>query len=637
MAILPTNLARVSNLLRTSVATSSMSKTQRMLLEVQNQLTTGYRINKPSDDPGDSAVIQQLQKTLEHRQGYLDNISAAKNTLSSVDTSLDGLTDLLRQATQIASQNVGSDVTPAARESAAALIDNLYNQAISYGNTQFEGTYIYGGDRSNAAPFATSATGGVKFVGTNDVLQNTFDENTVLPFMVGAQDVFGATSEKQRGSVDLSPSLTATTRLTDLSGAADKGIYKGIISIANGGASATVDLTTADTIGDVLTRINAVSGTTDVTAALSADGNSITLTPGAGTVTVTDVGGGTSARDLGIAQATAVATLDGGDVQPKLTPLTPLASLLGGAGVSGAGFKITNGATTATISMAGLNTVEDLVNAINASGVEVLARINANGTGLDVVNPVQGTRMSITENGGTTAADLGLRTMSPATQLGDLNDGRGVRTVTGDDFTITRRDGTRFAVDLDGLSSVTDVIAAINAAAGTTMAGFATAGNGIVLTDATTGASTFRVEPANFSQAAADLGLLAAPAGGGTITGADVNSVTSTGVFTNLAALRDALRASDQGGITKAAQGIDADLDRVIRVRGVTGARVQELESRETRITDENVATQSLLATLHETDYTSAITKYTTMQMTLEASMKTTNQVTNMSLLDFLG
>ncbi|HEV7299651.1 MAG TPA: flagellin hook IN motif-containing protein [Tepidisphaeraceae bacterium] len=636
MAVLPTNLARVSNLLRTSVATSSMTKTQRMLLEVQNQLTTGYRITKPSDDPGDSAVIQQLQKTLEKRQGYLDNISAAKNTLSSVDTSLDGVTDLLRQATQIASQNVGSDVTPAARQSAAALIENLYNQAVTYGNTQFEGTFIYGGDRSNTSPFVTSTNGGVKFAGSNDVLKNTFDENTVLPFMVSAQEVFGATSERHRGGADLSPSITAATRLADLEGATGTGVYKGVISIANGGSNATVDLTTADTVGDVITRINAVTGTTDVTASLSADGNSITLTPGTGTVTITDVGGGTSARDLGIRQAVAVASLDGSDVQAKLTPLTPLASLRNGAGVSASGITIANGVATATISMAGLNTVEDLLNAINGSGVEVLAKLNDAGTGIDVLNPVQGTQMTIAENGGTTAADLGLRTMLPATLLADLNEGRGVRTVAGDDLTITRRDGTTFAVDLDGLTTVNDAITAINTAAGTAMASFATSGNGIVLTDATTGTATFKVDPANFSQAAGDLGLLATPASGGTITGADVNAVKSTGVFTHLAELRDALRASDAGAITRAAQGIDEDLARVIRVRGVTGARVQELEARESRITDENVATQSLLANLHETDYTTAITKYTNMQMMLEASMKTTSQVTNTSLLDFL-
>ena len=61
MAILPLQLARVSNLLRTSVATQSIASTQQQLLEVQNQLSTGKRLNAPSDDPGSAAIAEQLR------------------------------------------------------------------------------------------------------------------------------------------------------------------------------------------------------------------------------------------------------------------------------------------------------------------------------------------------------------------------------------------------------------------------------------------------------------------------------------------------------------------------------------------------------------------------------------------------
>src|SRR3954451_6576062 len=103
MAILPLHLARVSNLLRQNVATSTISKTQQQLLEVQNELTTGKRLNAPSDDPGDAAIAQQLQKLLEQRGAYSDNIKHAQSQLGEVDSTLGDLTDLLQQAQQIAS------------------------------------------------------------------------------------------------------------------------------------------------------------------------------------------------------------------------------------------------------------------------------------------------------------------------------------------------------------------------------------------------------------------------------------------------------------------------------------------------------------------------------------------------------
>src|SRR5262245_48010944 len=139
MAILPLQLARVSNQLRTSIANSTITRTQENLLQVQNELSTGKRLNLPSDDPGDAAIAQQLRKLLEQRQSYSDNLKSAGNQLGAVDSSLGDLTDLLQQAQTIASANVGSDVTSDARESAATIIDSLYRQLLDIGNTQFDG------------------------------------------------------------------------------------------------------------------------------------------------------------------------------------------------------------------------------------------------------------------------------------------------------------------------------------------------------------------------------------------------------------------------------------------------------------------------------------------------------------------
>src|SRR5687768_17584072 len=122
MAILPANLARVSNLLRSNSAHGQIALTQRRLLAVQNELVTGKRINVASDDPGAAAIVQQLQKTVEQRQAFLTNVDRAKNHLSEVESTVGDLSDLLQRAQQIASANVGSDVTPDQRAAAAVVV-----------------------------------------------------------------------------------------------------------------------------------------------------------------------------------------------------------------------------------------------------------------------------------------------------------------------------------------------------------------------------------------------------------------------------------------------------------------------------------------------------------------------------------
>src|SRR5687767_12185506 len=105
MSIVPLNLARVSTLMRADSVTQQVSRAQANLLQVQEQLSTGKRINRPSDDPSGASAAQQLQKTLEQRQAFAANIDAARSQLSEVDSTLGDLNDLLQQAQQIASAN----------------------------------------------------------------------------------------------------------------------------------------------------------------------------------------------------------------------------------------------------------------------------------------------------------------------------------------------------------------------------------------------------------------------------------------------------------------------------------------------------------------------------------------------------
>ncbi|MGE5609342.1 MAG: flagellar hook-associated protein FlgL, partial [Bacillota bacterium] len=363
MAILPAQLARVSNALQMSISQRSLTRTQAMLTEVQNQLATGKRLNVPSDSPTDAATILQLRRTLEQRKTYEENLKYANSHLSQVDSILGELTDLLQEAQSVASANVGSDVTADQRSEAATVIDSLYNQAISLGNQQFRGTYLFAGDRASQAPFVTDSVG-VKFVGSQRGMSNAVDENTALPFMVDGNEVFGALSTRVQGSVDLSPKITPQTRLSDLRGATEQGVHLGSILLSNGTTSKTIDLSQADTIGDVIQAIHD-AGVGSIDAAVSADGNSLLLSSSNGTdsITVSETGGGTTAADLGILTAAPTAPgapLDGSGLKAQLTSDTPLANLRNGLGIDTThGLLITNGVKTVTVDLTTANTVQD--------------------------------------------------------------------------------------------------------------------------------------------------------------------------------------------------------------------------------------------------------------------------------------
>jgi flagellar hook-associated protein 3 FlgL len=637
MAIDALATARISDLYRSNLSVSSIDTTQTQLTQMEQELSTGKAVNVPSDNPTAAASIEQLQKTLTYQTQWTTNLSQGTSQLNEVDSTLGDLGTLLTQAQSIASANESDTVSADARSSAAAVIDSIFDQALSSANTQYDGSYVFGTDDAQSQPYFSTA-GGTQFNGSSDTLSQTFDQATDLSFQVSGTQAFGGESASVSTGTDISPVLSGTQRITDLRGATDSGVKLGVIKIGNGATTTSVDLSNADSISDVISDINsaAIPG---VTAGLTANGIQLSAGPGAN-ITVADVTGGTTASDLGIAQATGAGAgiaVTGADVGTKITDFTPIASLRGGLGIDGTGFNISNGTTTKTISITGLTTVQDLINEVNSAGAGVRASINSDGSGIDLQNVTQGASLSVSENGGTTATELGFRTYSPSTALSSLNNGDGVSEPAGNQFKITTADGSTINVGLTNAKTVQDVIDQINTAAGGKVtAGFSTTGNGIVLTDTTTGTGTLSVTALNAATTASDLGLTGT-ATGNKITGTDVNGVETPGLFTDLNALRVALRNNDTNGITKAAEALQTDQSAVSDLQGVVGARTQELTARTTDISTQNVATQTLLSQFQDVDYTTAITQYQSLQNSLQASLEVTAKTSSLSLLDYLS
>ncbi|MGH7137800.1 MAG: flagellar filament capping protein FliD, partial [Pirellulales bacterium] len=179
------------------------------------------------------------------------------------------------------------------------------------------------------------------------------------------------------------------------------------------GATATVDLTNASTLSDVIGAINGAG--LGLTASVNAAGDGIQINDTTGqtasNLIVADVGGGTTASDLHITANTASSSVNSGDVNLKYVSLnTPLSSLNGGTGIQQGLFQITDSTgRSGTVNLTGsnINTVGDAITAINTSGAGVRASINATGDGILLTDIAGGGgTMQVTDQGGATAASL---------------------------------------------------------------------------------------------------------------------------------------------------------------------------------------------------------------------------------------
>jgi flagellar hook-associated protein 3 FlgL len=533
---------RVSDLFIRQRVVSQMLSDQLDLFRIQTQLSTGHRIQMPSEDPGAALRIISLQRLLERKEQVQTNLRTNQSYLTATDTALSTVSSLLAEARGVALGAVGTTVTDAQREAAAQQIQSTLGQLVDVGNQKFRDRYLFAGAGTATRPFEITGSNLVRYLGDEGKLSSYSDIDALFYTNYHGSEVFGAISQPVLGTADLNPILTSNTRLADLR--AGQGITRGSLAISDGSTTSIIDLSSAKTIGDVAALIGAGAGAITLSVAVTPTGLRIDGTPAA-PLTIREVAGGTTARELGIYTTTPTDTIVGSDLDPILRLTTPLADILGGAFDKQSGLQILNGGETHVLSFADAETVEDVLNTLNASDAGVLAEINQDATGINVRSRLSGADFAIGENGGTTATQLGLRTFTTQTRLDDLNFGRGVEDCPGTDFTITRSDGGAIDVDVSGLETIGEVLDQINTLSGGTLqARLAAYGNGIELVDQTSGSGTLTVSRVFPSTAATGLGLIpqgqessSASSPGATATAAMVSAGPNNDlIFSSLAA-----------------------------------------------------------------------------------------------------
>ncbi len=646
---------RTTALLASDQAVFRTRKVQQELLEAQRQISTGLRVAKPSDDPARLSAILDLQRRERAREGELQHIETAAVVVNAADAALGEAHDILIEAHSLASSQIGVGSDEATREAEAHVVSAQLAALTELANQRYGDVAVFGGrgerehinaDAPGGAPgdLFVPFLGGVRYLGTRDNLAIDAGASTYLDMTSNGVDAFGSLSARIESTIDLNPGAADDVRIADLGGGDGDGVAPGTISVAVNGNTVQLDLAAADSLGDVATLV------TDAIETLAPGSGSLLVTPSGfqlqaaagNTITLGESGEGTTAAMLALpASSVGPAATFGGDLAVRLTPLTRLANL-GGLPDLASGLLITQGGTSKVADFLDDQTIQDMQNTVDALNLGVRLEINRDGDGLNLVSEVSGPRLSVGENGGSTARDLGLSSYGPSTLLSDFGDGIGVETQPGEpDVRVTLHDGTTFAADLSQAATVGDVVDALNAAAaGVTGGGFsigyAAVGTGLTFTDTTAGGGAFTIDNAGLSLAATHLGIAGDAAGGNLIQGKDHAAVRVNSAFTHLADLRDALQSNSTPGITLAGGKLEDDAERVVSARGVVAARASRLDDHSQRLEDLQLAETTMLSQIRDADLTQVLTRFSQLNTQLQATLQTSAQSLQLSLLDYL-
>jgi flagellar hook-associated protein 3 FlgL len=623
------------------------------LQNVQDQLSSGLRYSRASEDPSSAIRVIGLQSQREFNTQAITNLNASQSFLNITELNLSEAQNLLNEARGIGISSIDSTRTVTEREAFASQINSILERMVAVGNTKFQDRSLFAGGLVRDTPLV-EYNSQVRFQGNDLDLRTASGVGQYVSHNVIGHSAFGVVSEGVTSDIDLNAGVTSTTRLSDLNGGF--GVAPGAIQFTNGIDPQTIDVSNAETVQDVVDLINTISvDGRQITALLTPGGISINYADNAGgTLRIGDVGVGSSAADLGIATDTASPTLpiSGNDLDPILRPTTRVSQFNLGAGMNlQGGLEIKQGDSTFRVELAQAQTVEDILNKINTSGAAVHADIAPGSRQIRVRSIESGTDFSIGESQGTLAARLGLRSTDGATALAELNYGRGIIDGAGADLTIERIDGTEIKVELQGAVTLADVIERINlhvdnqVPSQKIIAGLSVKGNGLTLSSPAGGTQPITIRVTGGSEAAWNLGLLppgeterAATLVGGVyqIIGGNPNPLEVKGVFNSLVRLRDAIQNDNTGDITRAAQLLDEDINRLSTARGNLGVEQQRIDSLIRITEDQSIQLQSQESDEQDADLASVITELTARQAAQEASLRLLSQTGRMSLFDYL-
>jgi flagellar hook-associated protein 3 FlgL len=123
------------------------------LSSLQSKLASGKQITKPSDDPYGTSRALQLSGDLDGIQQYQRNVSDGTSWLSTSDTALGKISDVLQRARELLVQAGNDSAGSQSRAAIADEFDQLTESVKQEANAQYAGQYIFSGTATKTPPY----------------------------------------------------------------------------------------------------------------------------------------------------------------------------------------------------------------------------------------------------------------------------------------------------------------------------------------------------------------------------------------------------------------------------------------------------------------------------------------------------
>jgi len=147
-------ITRVTNKSTYDRVLKNMLYNAAKLQDLQEKVSSGKQINRPSDDPMGEIKTLDYRTILSSIDHYLDNITYGKTWVNQIDSSMSDMGTLISRAKSLAISQAADTADATTRKGTSVEIGSLYQRLIDLANSQAGENYLFGGSITNQAPYS---------------------------------------------------------------------------------------------------------------------------------------------------------------------------------------------------------------------------------------------------------------------------------------------------------------------------------------------------------------------------------------------------------------------------------------------------------------------------------------------------
>jgi flagellar hook-associated protein 3 FlgL len=139
--------------------TRNLNLAVNAMIKANEVVSSGKRINTLSDDPIGSSTVLYLRSELSNIDQLERNIGVGNSWLNMGESALTQVESILSDAKAFCVQMASATTGSSQRANGAEVVEGYLSQVLALANTQVGGRYIFGGTRTDTAPFVMNNTG----------------------------------------------------------------------------------------------------------------------------------------------------------------------------------------------------------------------------------------------------------------------------------------------------------------------------------------------------------------------------------------------------------------------------------------------------------------------------------------------